>query len=117
MRKCDVCGKLVGDRRSTTCSQDCACAKGRSSQLKNSHPPVSEIKPGQVWSWAEPTGKRRTMLVQYFIDSLLQQRRVCGIHPQSKKRIQVPLAVLTKGLRQSKLEYVIEGYAYVPQSR
>ncbi len=73
----------------------------------------SEVKPGQVWSWAQPNGERREMLVQSIQNGPGWAKRAVGVHPQSGRRMQVLLSTLERGLLESRLERVIEGYEYV----
>lgn len=71
------------------------------------------VVPGQVWSWETPNGDRRTMIVQRFAD-LMNCRRAFGIHPQSGRKMQVPLAWLLRGQKGARLERTIENYTYTP---
>jgi hypothetical protein len=73
---------------------------------------LAEVKPGQVWSWERPDGKRRTMLVQYVSMNLGGAKRAHGIHPQGGKRLQVLWVTLAKGLHAARLEHVVENYVY-----
>ena len=78
---------------------------------------MAAVSAGQVWSWATPTGDRRTMLVQYISAPLGGSRRVRGIHPQTGRPLQVCLAWLEKGLHDAKLERIVDGYTYTPGRR
>jgi hypothetical protein len=73
---------------------------------------LQEVKPGMVFSWERPDGKRRTMLVQYITTDFGGAKRVHGIHPQGGKRLQVLWATLAKGLHDARLERVVENYVY-----
>lgn len=74
----------------------------------------TEVKVGQVWSWEQPDGNRREMLVQRFQNGPGWAKRVVGIHPQSGRPLQVLLSTLERGLLGARLERVIEGYEWTP---
>jgi hypothetical protein len=72
---------------------------------------VQEVDPGQIWSWIQPHGKKRTMLVQR-IQNGPQQRRAMGINPHNGRRLQCSIVYLTRGSSNAKCVHVVEGYRW-----
>lgn len=76
-------------------------------------PPPVAVAPGQVWTWQEPNGAWREMLIER-ISQTQAGRRAWGHHPQGSKRIQVFVSALEKGRHGARLLRTIEGYEHTP---
>jgi hypothetical protein len=76
-------------------------------------PPSIVVAPGQVWTWQEPNGRWREMLIER-VSPPQVGRRAWGHHPQGRKRIQVLVSTLEKGLHGARLLRTIENYEHTP---